>query len=326
MPRRAVIVIGLALLAVAAVVLRLLIGSGGLAWPTEGQILELRATRAALAAIVGAALAVAGVLMQSLLRNPLASPDILGPSSGASLAVVLSTYLAGAAALASPVWQAGPALIGALAALALVYTLSQRRGVVNPTHLVLVGVIVSVLCGAGVMLIQTLRPAAPGSVARQLLGALNDDLPSGAILVAAIVVVSSIVAAWVSAPALDAATLDDDEARSLGVRLAPLRACVFVISGLLTASAVVLAGPVSFVGLVAPHAVRMLMGRQAAGSVHRTLVVGSAMAGVTLIVGADVLIRAIDLGSGRVPIGVLTALLGGPVLLVLLRGNRASPS
>lgn len=324
MRRAPIILVGLGALAVAVVTLRLLVGSGSFAWPAEPEVLNLRGSRAALGVIVGAALAVAGVLMQSLLRNPLASPDILGPSSGASLAVVLSAFLASASALANPVWSVGPALFGAFAALALVYALSQRRGIVSPAHLVLVGVVISVLCGAAVLLLQTLRPAAPGAIARQLMGALNDDLPRAAILAAAAATLVCTTLAVLLAPALDAATLDDDEARSLGLRLSLFRPALFALAGVLTATAVVLAGPVSFVGLVAPHAVRLALGPQSTGTMHRRLIVGSALAGSTLIVGADVLIRAIDLGSGRVPLGVLTALIGGPVLLLLLRANRPS--
>src|SRR5262249_33567891 len=117
-----------------------------------------------------------------------------------------------------------------------------------------------------------------------------------------------------SGRAMDAAAMSDDEARSVGVPIGGLRLAMFLASGVLTASAVVLAGPIGFVGLVCPRVVRLL-----AGPGHRVLVVGAALAGAALIVGADTFIAAIDLARGRLPIGILTALIGGPVFIVLLR-------
>ena len=108
------------------------------------------------------------------------------------------------------------------------------------------------------------------------------------------------------------------QALSTGVPIARLRIALFLLSGVLTAVAVVLAGPVGFVGLVCPHIVRLL-----AGPAHRTLVLGSALAGATLIVAADAAVKAVNLGGGRMPIGVITALVGGPVFIVLLRRGTA---
>ncbi len=117
--------------------------------------------------------------------------------------------------------------------------------------------------------------------------------------------------------AMDVATLGDDEARSVGLSLGPLRAWMFLLAGALTAGAVALCGPIGFVGLIAPHAARLVLGPH-----HTPLVIGAALAGVILVVGADVARQAIDLGTGRMPIGVFTALIGGPAFIWLLRTGR----
>lgn len=322
-PRARWTLVALGIVLCAAVAVRLLVGAGGLQWPESATVWELRATRAGLGVAVGGALALAGVLMQCLLRNPLASPDILGPSSGAALAVVAAAALGGAGGgtLGTLAWQAGPAVGGALATLLLVYTLSQRRGLIEPTHLILVGVVVSIIAGAGVMFIQHLSPDAGFSAMRMLLGGLNDNLPAWAVVAGCAIVVVGVSAAAVWSHGLDAALLDVGEARSVGLRIGILRVMVFIGAGLLTALAVVLAGPVGFVGLVCPHVVRLVLGTGGGDTAgrHRSLVIGSALAGAALIVGADSLIKAVDLGAGRMPLGVLTALLGGPVLVMLLR-------
>ncbi|MHC4141211.1 MAG: iron chelate uptake ABC transporter family permease subunit [Planctomycetota bacterium] len=117
--------------------------------------------------------------------------------------------------------------------------------------------------------------------------------------------------------AMDAATLGDDEARSVGLALGRLRLWMFALAGALTAGAVALCGPIAFVGLIAPHATRLVLGPR-----HGRLVLGSALVGVALVVGADVSRQAIDLGGGRMPIGVFTALIGGPAFIWLLRSGR----
>jgi iron complex transport system permease protein len=297
-------------------------GGGGLdGW--GGAVLELRLLRVGVAATVGAALGVAGVMLQSLLRNPLASPDLLGLASGASLAVMVAALasarggLGGAGSaggFAVLAWQGGPALVGALGVLALVYGLAQRRGLVDPVALVLVGVVVSVMCGAGVMFVQQLMPDRGFEHARLLMGAISDETSWGLLGAVAVVTLLGVAAGAWSGPALDAASLGDDEAVSVGVGLGRLRLGLFLLAGVLTAGAVVLAGPIGFVGLVGPHAVRLL-----AGPSHRGLVVGSAVAGALVVVLAEAVVKAVDVGSGRMPIGIVMALVGGPVLVVLLR-------
>ncbi len=303
-----------------AVALRLGVGPDGLEWPRDSMEWSLRGTRAASGAAVGAALAVAGVFLQALLRNPLAEPAVLGLTSGAGLGVVVSlyaTYVAtGTMLLYRP--PAGAALIGALAALGLVGAIGQRRGVLEPFSLVLTGVVISLICGAGIVFVQHLLPDQGMAMAsRWTFGAISDDVPPWWVVGVGAMTLACVCGAVWWGGAMDAATLTEDEARSLGVRLGLLRMSLFVASGALSAGAVLLAGPIGFVGLVCPHAVRLLCG---AG--HRLVAPASALLGCTLIVLADAGVRVADFGAGRMPIGVLTALLGGPLFLWLLRRDR----
>ena len=310
----------LALVVGFAVWLRLLLGGGGLTLPESAQIWELRGQRVVAGAVVGVALAVAGVMLQSLLRNPLASPDLLGLASGAGLAVMVAVWLAyqagtGIARATSPMHaHSGAAVVGSLVALAVVYALSQRRGFVEPISLILVGVIISIMCGAGTQLVAALLPDGGSAATRLIVGSLNDDETWGRLAAMGGVVLAGVaLAVWLS-PAMDAAALSDDEARSVGVRLGSLRVGLFLASGVLTAVAVMMAGMIGFVGLVCPHVVRLL-----AGPSHRVVVIGSALAGAALVIGADAGVKAVWMGTGRLPIGVVTALIGGPVFIWLLR-------
>lgn len=303
---------GLALVAVAA---RLLLTRHGLDWPGEEVVWELRLLGAACAVTVGAALGVAGVLLQSLVRNPLASPDLLGLSAGASLAVVLSEPAV------SGVWRAGPATVGAGAALGVVFALSRGRAGLDRTGVVLTGVVVAVTCGAATALVRHLRPGITIGADRALVGAISDDATWVQVGAAGGVTVLGVLVALLLARGLDAAALSDDEAASVGVAVGRLRVVTFVLSGVLSAAAVVLAGPVGFVGLIAPHAVRLL-----AGPGHRVLLPGALLAGAGFVCAADALTRVLATGSGRLPLGVVTALLGGPVFLWLLnRTLRRGP-
>ena len=311
-------------LAVTAAVLRILIdrdtdGTIALAWP-QPEYAWLRWTALAVGATVGASLATSGVLLQALLRNPLASPFILGITAGAGLGVMTAMYLGHVAGMRST-WTATsvtPALAGALAVMGVVYTLSQRRGWIDPVSLVLVGVIVSAICGALIMLLQHLVPAGlHGEITRWMMGRIPESTPTSSLVFAGGLSLAGIVIATVMGRAMDAATLGDDEARSVGLSLGPLRVWLFLLAGALTAGAVALCGPIGFVGLIAPHAARLVLGPH-----HTPLVIGAAMAGVILVVGADVARQAIDLGTGRMPIGVFTALIGGPAFIWLLRTGR----
>lgn len=302
-----------------AVLLRLMVGGEGLALPESAAVWELRGVRVVAGLVVGASLGLAGVMLQALLRNPLASPDLLGLSAGSGLAVALAMYLAWRreGVIATGAGMEAPALVGALGALAGVWLLAQRRARLEPVSLILVGVIVAVMCGAATVFIQHLLPDRGVAAGRWLMGALRDDVTWSQLWIGALaVLVFGGVGVWLG-PAMDRLALSEEEARALGVRVGLVRFVLFLGGGVLTAASVALAGPIGFVGLVCPHVIRL-----GAGPAHRVVVVGAGLAGAALVVGADAGVKGFALGAGRVPIGVITALVGGPVFLWLLMGAR----
>lgn len=319
--RAAATLAGLLLLLAAAIALRLLAGRDESGPVLSLEFIDLRLMRVGAGVVVGVTLGVAGVFLQALLRNPLASPDVLGLASGSGLGVMVVAYAAyRSAGIIGAESQPGlgmgaAAVVGALAALGAVWALGQRRGMLDPVTLVLVGVAVAMACSAASQLVRHLLPDQGLAAGRLLLGSLRD--PGGAELaVTGGVATVGLGAGLFLARAMDAASLGEDEARSVGVPLAWLRTALFVVSGVLTAASVVLAGPVGFVGLVCPHVVRLM-----AGPRHGVLVVGTAMAGATLVVLCDAVVRLVDLGGGQMPLGVVTSLIGAPVLVWLLRRN-----
>jgi len=329
MKRAAFVLAILTLALLAASVLRLLAsGAGGLGWASDPALQSIRFSRLLSGVAVGGALGAAGVVLQTLLRNPLASPDVVGVSSGASLGVMLNLFLAkqgwmlGAIA-GSAAWQLVPAAAGAGAVLALLvgtagWSVLGARAGAEPVTLLLTGVVVNILCGAAVMFLQYLMPDGGFGTARLLMGTLSDEFSwrwVGAAAACVACAVGAGAARW--GGTLDALTLPHDEAVSVGVNVRAARPAALVATGLLCTVAVVIAGPVGFVGLVAPHAARIMLGPGASG--HRALLPAAAVAGATLIVLADTLVRTANLGAGRMPLGVLTALVGGPTLIVLLR-------
>ncbi|HYE02308.1 MAG TPA: iron ABC transporter permease [Phycisphaerales bacterium] len=327
MPRRALLaIVVFAGLAAVALAMRLLVGVGGhdWGWPrgeNAALVAELRLLRAAGGLVVGVSLAVSGVMLQSLLRNPLASPDLLGLSASASLFVVLGLVVGSgqAHALAWP-WQAGPAALGSLAALALVYALSQRGGAVHPASLVLIGVMLSIIAGAAIGLVQHLFPGRDVGGARLLVGSLSDDLSWSLLVPAGVITLVASLLAGLAGPGMDAASLGDDEAGSVGANVPGLRLLLVALSGVLAAVAVTLAGPVGFVGLICPHMARLATGMHGG---HGALVVAAGLAGAGVTVGADTIVRAVRVPSGTLPLGIVMALVGGPVFIVMLRRELA---
>lgn len=306
---------GLVLVCIAVVSLRLMVGTSAWGLSEDETIHRIRVERVLVGSIVGAALGLSGALLQSLLRNPLASPDLMGLSAGAGFAVTLRTWQAGT--LIGATAAAFPALLGAMGVLFFVWFLSQRRGLIDPITMILVGVIVSVILGAATMLVASLMPDRGFAVSRWMMGTLREQVAPATLLVSGGALLAVLVWSVWRARSFDVMALGEDEARSIGVSVGTTRAGQFVGSGVLAAISIVLAGPIGFVGLVCPHLVRLL-----AGPTHRTLVIGSALSGVVLVVGADTLVRAIPTTAGRIPIGVVTALIGGPMFLVMLLRMR----
>lgn len=335
MSRRAWLgLIFLTALAAAMALLRMLVdrGLGGelsLSWP-ESSVRELRVTAVAAASAVGICLGVSGVLLQAILRNPLSDPFVLGVSGGAGLGVVLATAAATLGAASGAVagggashWLHGggvvaPATIGALAALAATQALGTRRDGPDPLTLVLAGVVVSSMCGAAVLFVQHLLPhGARADLSLWMMGRIPEVVDRALLLSVAGAALVGVAVGVIFGPAMDVATFGDDEARSIGLDLGRLRVLLATIAGVLAAAAVALAGPLAFVGLVAPHAARLVLGAR-----HRALAVGAALVGASLLLSADVLRQLLDFGAGRIPVGVFAALAGGPVFLLLLRSGR----
>ncbi|MFA9479681.1 FecCD family ABC transporter permease [Phycisphaerales bacterium AB-hyl4] len=319
--RRAIILITL-LTALAAVALfRLAVGWSSLGLPAgedAALIWQIRLYRVAIAATVGAALAVAGVALQTLLRNPLAEPYILGLSTGAAAGVMAQSLLFYYMGIALGASHLG-ALVGATASMLIVFLASRRHGVLDPLGLLLTGVVLGTINGAIIMLLNYL--AGPGGIRddlmRWMMGYLNESTGGLSLAIVAVVTLVGIASLLAMHRAMDVATLSESEARSLGVPLPGLRTLLFLTASVLAAGAVVLAGPIAFVGLICPHLGRILLGPR-----HGPLIIASAILGATLIIAADVaaaLIALVGPGIGLMPIGIFTAIIGGPVFLWMLR-------
>lgn len=304
------------------VALGLCVGSTGWhapwsAWREVGAtnpiVWEIRAPRTLGAWLVGALLGWGGALAQGLFRNPLAEPYLLGSSSGAALAVACWVVLGGAA-----LESAGPALRSGLTAMAfmgalagVLLTLALSRGAAHTLRLLLAGVVVGVVLGAITTMVIVSVPHVWRTMQAFMLG--NTALLSwsacgvmGAVLVLLLPLGASL------SRVLDALTLGEDTARSLGVPLGAVRAVLVALLALATATAVAQAGLVAFVGLAAPHLVR----RQGVLR-HGPLLVASALTGGVLLAGADVLSRWV-MAPLEMPVGVLTAVLGGGYLIWLM--------
>ncbi len=299
----------------------LLIGStGSFGWPPQGT-LRWRAEPVLLASLVGAALAAAGCAYQAILRNPLADPYLLGVSSGASLCAYLWRLLPLTGAIAAMSQQAF-AFAGAMIAVAVVFSLATRRGRLEPITLLLVGVIVNAICGSIYLLVNELHKglAGAGSETSFLVGGLQLSLDPKQVTAAAIVIGVGVLAQLFIAGKLNVAALSDEEATSLGVNIHVLRWTALLTASLMTAAAVAISGPIGFVGLVAPH-----LGRLIVGVDMRKLFPLSTTLGATLLCLADAASRSLarpGMAGSLLPVGVLTGLLGGPFFLLLLWQHR----
>lgn len=272
-------------------------------------ILELRLPRALAALCTGAMLALAGALMQVLLRNPLADPYVLGVSGGAAVAVLLG-MLAGLGATLLNAAAFGGALLSVL----VVFGIAHGRGGWTPTRLLLTGVVMAAGWGALISLLLALAPSArlPG-----MLFWLTGDLSQASTpYLAWLALALALALGWALARPLNLLARGELQASALGVNVGPLRITVYLLASLLTAASVTIAGSVGFIGLVVPHLVRMVV-----GSDHRRLLPAAALAGAALLLLADTLARTV-LAPRQLPVGVLTALLGVALFLFLLHRGR----
>ncbi len=275
---------------------------------TDTVIWQIRIPRICLAAMVGAALSLSGVTFQAVLRNPLADPYLLGVSGGAALGAVAALTLGAHSALL----VSGAAFIGALAALAMVYLVARAHTCSSHT-LILSGVMVGSLAAA---LLLFLIWRAPTEATRQAIFWLAGNLSLADprwISWGWIWVAICFVLLWLQAIHLDLLTQGEETALDLGLNVGRTRLILFLLAGALTACAVALAGLVGFVGLVVPHICRLLW-----GPAHRGLLPLAALFGASFLILADALARSFY-APAEIPVGVVTALLGAPFFLYLLR-------
>ena len=275
----------------------------------QRQVLEdIRLPRTLAAFVTGAALALAGVLMQVLLRNPLADPYILGLSGGAAVGALASIMLG-----LGGWWLSGTAFVGALISVGVVFGIASRAGSWSTTHLLLTGVVVS--AGWGALINLMLSTSARASVQGMLFW-LMGDLSQSSVGPAQIgVLVVGAALAMRAARSLNVLVRGDLVAASLGVDIKRLRLSLFFGASLLTVIAVTTAGSVGFVGLVVPHMLRLIGARD-----HRVLIPFSLLTGGTFLVVADTLARTL-LAPQQLPVGVITALIGVPSFIAILRST-----
>ena len=314
----------LASVTAACVMARLLVsrsldGTVSFGWDAGAATWRLGAITSASCA--GAALALSGLLLQSMLRNPLASPFVLGLSGGAQAAMAIGALIAWKTGQSlAPGWEVLVGTLGSVAALLLCVAFGRGRDRgLDPVSLVLAGVVVAAMLGGVASLCEWLLP--PGeraTVAAWGFGRVP-EAPSPAVLRVLVIALGLMgcLGLW-AGPMLDAMQLGDDEARSVGVPLGAARWAIVLGASLLAAAATALCGPLAFVGLVAPHVARALL-----GGAHRRTVPGALLAGAALLVLADAVRALVPVEGGRLPVGVVCALAGGPAFLILLRRGAA---
>jgi iron complex transport system permease protein len=272
---------------------------------TRDVLLGLRLPRALAAYGTGASLALAGAMMQVLLRNPLADPYILGTSGGAAVAA-LTVMLAGGSVLLVDI----SAFAGALGSTFLVFLIARRGGNLAPGRLLLTGVVIAAGWSAVISLMLATSPEA--NLRSLLFWLMGDFSFAGNPLPGLIVAAAALAVGLMLARSLNVLSTGDQQATLLGLSVKPVRAGIFILSALLTAVAVTTAGTVGFIGLVVPHLIRLLSGMD-----HRSLLPGAALAGGALLVVADTVARTI-VAPLQLPVGAITAVIGVPLFLFLL--------
>ncbi|MFH1190527.1 MAG: iron ABC transporter permease [Candidatus Omnitrophota bacterium] len=310
-----------ALLAVlsAAIVWAVLKGSVDLTWrelllAQNRQILDMRIARIALAIITGSGLAVSGAALQAILRNSLAEPYLLGTSSGAGLGAILA-IMAGISVIFIPL----AAFAGALLTMALVYGIARQNSRLPAQSLVLSGVIVSTaVSGVIVLLISMSDKDMLHSMVWWLWGSLA-VFDAGLLLMVGLAVSVSIAAIFVLSQDLNAVSIGEDEAAHLGVRIERVNKFIFIAASFITASLICVCGMIGFVGLIIPHIMRYVVGPN-----HKALIPASCIGGAAFMVACDTISRTVS-PPAEIPIGVITAVIGAPIFMVLLkRGQKVN--
>jgi iron complex transport system permease protein len=280
-------------------------------------LVQVRLPRLLLAFMVGSSLAAVGVGLQALLRNPLADPYILGISSGAALGAGLAVLFGiGTTVLAV---SALPlcAMVGGLISIILVYRIAASYGYLPMHTLLLAGVILNAIFSALIMFVTSMMdPNRSFGMMYWLMGTLTaPDYP--VLIVLMLYLLVGMLILFSQARSLNLLTLGEEAARSLGVEVERVKKAVFFTSALLTGAVVSVSGMIGFVGMVIPHAVRMLIGAD-----HRLLLPASALVGGMYLMAADTIARTV-LSPGEIPVGIVTALAGGPFFIYLLMARKS---
>jgi len=287
--------------------------------PEEATIvLRLRVPRIFMGGLIGGALTLAGIAFQALLRNPLAEPYILGVSSGGSLGAIIAMALGlntfiGLSTL--PLF----AFFGALLTMLLVYNIARIEGLVPPHTLLLAGVIVNFFFSAIIMyLISIIGAEKAHSFQFWTMGDLSGLMPGGLMLVIVILISIGNIIIACYARNFNLLILGEESAAHLGVEVERTKLIVFILASLITGAAVSACGMIGFVGLIIPHLGRMLLGAD-----HRILIPASSLIGASFLILADTLARTLQ-APQEIPVGVITALCGGPFFIYLLRKQKKS--
>ncbi|HEY2321474.1 MAG TPA: iron ABC transporter permease [Thermoanaerobaculia bacterium] len=311
----------LAILFVAIIIAAASLGAAHVSWrkafsgdeTARAVLVRIRLSRVVVAALIGATLAVAGVTFQTLLRNPLADPFILGVSGGAACgaAVVTALGLARVPGLVPVV-----AFAGACGATVAVFLVARRRGRTDTTRLLLSGLILNALFSAIILIAFALAPASDMSSAlRWMMGSLAGAAWNDAILLGVMFVIGTATLVYI-ANDLRMLAFGEDDARAHGVNVERVKLIGFGAASIITGAAVAVSGIIGFVGLLVPHLVRLIWRRD-----YRFLLPLCVLAGPTLLVASDTLAR-VAIAPVELPVGAITALLGVPFFLSLLRSGR----
>lgn len=283
--------------------------SCGLTAEQSAILLEIRFPRILLAAAVGASLAAAGASYQALLRNPLAEPYLLGISNGAAVGTMIALVFFGAQEWSRPLM----AFAGALLATFVVYRLAQGRAGATPERLILAGVIVTTFLSSAIVFVTTLMDATRiRSFTFWLLGDLSGTTTSLLVIALVVAVVGTLVLT-ANARSLNLLMLGERDAFDLGVEVSRVRLIVFLAASLLVGSSVASGGSVGYVGLVVPHLVRLSL-----GSDNRITIPAAALSGALFVVVADTIARTV-IAPRELPVGAITALIGAPLFIYLLK-------
>lgn len=280
---------------------------------------KIRMPRVALALLAGAALAVSGMTFQAIFRNPLATPFTLGVSSGASLGVAVSVRLGFSYSILGIPSLNGFAFAGALVAILIVYGVTQLREGFTTTTMLLAGVAISFFFSSLILFIQyTADINNSFRILRWLMGGLNSVTGFGDFYTAVPFVAIGIIILAAYTHELNLLAIGDDIAMSRGVDVRRTKRILFIVTSLMVGAVVAVCGPIAFVGMMAPHICRMLIGPD-----HRYLMPASCLFGAAFLALCDTIARTV-IAPTQLPVGILTAFLGGPFFLWLLVSGRAT--